>query len=298
MFILKSYKKIASLFILCSITILCACSDTTQLTGSGSITAGSSTSEIRGVLAFDPTPEFYETFTAPSIQGKYYNNFTWTAAIATMSGGCAASVDRLGLTATTVEDTGNGFMSFTVNAGLPLTGAEIVTNRNDFHYGLYEVRMKISPIPGVVNAFFWQSAGATIVEEIDIEFLTNESSGSSGIMRCTIHPKPDNQEHLDPLHQQLVNLAFNPSDAFHVYGFHWTENLLIYYVDGTEVCRFVRSEGAVIPTLSGYIWANCWTGNAFFGGGPPTANATMVYDWVKFWPEVGSSISTEYAEKN
>ena len=31
---------------------------------------------------------------------------------------------------------------------------------------------------------------------------------------------------------------------------------------------------------------NAWTGNANWGGGPPTQDASAVYDWVKFWPGV------------
>ena len=32
------------------------------------------------------------------------------------------------------------------------------------------------------------------------------------------------------------------------------------------------------------IMMNTWSGNANFGGGPPTQNSTSVYDWVHFTP--------------
>ena len=31
---------------------------------------------------------------------------------------------------------------------------------------------------------------------------------------------------------------------------------------------------------------NTWTGNPYWGGGPPTQQATSVYDWVNFSPNV------------
>jgi hypothetical protein len=44
---------------------------------------------------------------------------------------------------------------------------------------------------------------------------------------------------------------------------------------------------AAIPgTTGGYIMMTTWTGDATWGGGPPTENATSEYDWVKFWPNV------------
>jgi beta-glucanase (GH16 family) len=170
-------------------------------------------------------------------------------------------------------------------------GAEIKTFRKkDYHFGLYECRMKCSNTPGVVQAFFWQADGGNNSGEIDIEFLTKEFGSGTGKVHFTTHPKPANQGHFDPRHQQIIDLDFNPADAFHVYGFHWTEQVLTCYVDGDSVCVFNKSEGAVIPNVPGLIWLNTWTGNPNFGGGPPTADATQIFDWVKFWPESGTGI--------
>ena len=204
-------------------------------------------------------------------------------------------MDNLELTSTCAGDTGHGYIHMTVTAN-KLEGAEIITFRKtDYYYGLYEARMKLSSVPGVVDAFFWQSYpndGQT-VQEIDIEFLTKEFTSNSGSFHAVVHPRGD-LGYFDPRHQQIPQLDFNPAADFHVYGFHWTYEELNYYVDGELVASFKRSEGSPVPDRPGRIFLNCWTGSPNWGGGPPTEDATMVIDWVKYWPESDVGISAEY----
>jgi hypothetical protein len=51
------------------------------------------------------------------------------------------------------------------------------------------------------------------------------------------------------------------------------------------------ADGKVIQTLDnvalggdGIIMMNAWTGNPNWGGGPPAQDASVIYDWVKYWP--------------
>jgi hypothetical protein len=238
-------------------------------------------------------PEIHEPFTATAFTGLYYNSLTWVASIAGMTGGCKASMSNLSLSATCAGDTGHGFVSMKVPAD-SMGGAELITFRKtNYHYGLYEARMKLSPVPGVCDAFFWQSYNADTTEEIDIELLTNEFTSTTGKVHYCVHPKPAGMGWFDPRFQQIADLPFNPAAAFHVYGFHWTADSLVYYVDGAVTATFTRAGGTRIPSKPGRMWLNCWTGSPNWGGGPPTQDATMVVDWVKFWPEQSSGIASE-----
>ena len=44
------------------------------------------------------------------------------------------------------------------------------------------------------------------------------------------------------------------------------------------------TDPALKTDATGYIMMNTWSGNSNFGGGPPSQDATSVYDWVKFYP--------------
>jgi beta-glucanase (GH16 family) len=239
------------------------------------------------------TPELLEPFTATGFSGLYYNNLTWVVSIATMTGGCLASKNNVTFATTCAGDTGHGFVSMKVPAD-SMGGAELVSFRKtNYHYGLYEARMKLSPVGGVCDAFFWQSFNGDTTEEIDVELLTNEFTSTTGKVHYCLHPKPAGMGWFDPKFQQIADLAFNPGAAFHVYGFHYTADSLTHYVDGVQVAQFTRAGGARIPKNAGKIWLNCWTGSVNWGGGPPTQDATMVVDWVKFWPEQTTGIASE-----
>jgi beta-glucanase (GH16 family) len=166
-----------------------------------------------------------------------------------------------------------GYLSLSVAAN-QLHGSELQSlTLPGYNYGKYESRIKVSSVPGVVDSFFWIQAPNYGPLEIDIEFLTDEFTNNVGKVHYTIHPS--NQTYVQ-------NLAFNPSDAFHNYGFQWTAGKVEYYVDGKAVYSF--SDSTLNSTAPGFIMMNTWTGNPNWGGGPPTQKATSVYDWVAFHP--------------
>jgi hypothetical protein len=163
-------------------------------------------------------------------------------------------------------------------------GGEIQTVKAhpDFGYGYYEVRMKVTDVPGVCVSFFWKEVDYG-PGEIDIEFLTNEpwiDSPDTGQVHYTIHPDWDVNGTAF-----TQDLPFNPSKDFHRYGFLWTPARLDYTVDGRIVKSFTNPPAAnLVNTNGGYIMMNTWTGNPDWGGGPPTADAVSAYDWVKYYP--------------
>jgi beta-glucanase (GH16 family) len=166
-----------------------------------------------------------------------------------------------------------GFLLLTSRANV-LRGGEIQTLPT-YSYGYYETRMKVASVSGLCDSFFWIEQGYG-PHEIDIEFLTNESwigSASSGQVHLTLHPSEQ---------AYILHLPFNPSRGFHRYGFLWRSGHLDFTVDGAVAHSF--DDADLATPVPGYIMMNTWTGAPDWGGGPPTADATTAYDWVKFYP--------------
>jgi hypothetical protein len=173
-----------------------------------------------------------------------------------------------------------GFLSLIVQANA-LRGSEIQTMiLPGYGYGYYETKMRVTPVPGVVASFFWQEAPNYGPREWDIEFLTNESwinSSNSGKVHLFIHPSKATH---------ILDLPFNPSLAFHRYGFLWVPGKITFTVDGKAAYTF--ADPSLSTAAKGFIMMNTWTGNPNWGGGPPTQDATTVYDWIHFYPDVSS----------
>jgi len=184
----------------------------------------------------------------------------------------------------TYDSQPGGYLLLTVRANV-LQGGEIQTVGtvgSALGYGYYEVRMKVTDVPGTCVSFFWKEIDYG-PGEIDIEFLTNETwitSATTGKVHYTIHPNWDTNGTA-----YTQDLAFNPSKDFHRYGWLWTPQKLSYTVDGLVVKTFTNPPAQnLVNTKGGYIMMNAWTGSANWGGGPPTKDATSAYDWVKFYP--------------
>jgi beta-glucanase (GH16 family) len=225
-----------------------------------------------------PVPTIFEQFNPPwdgvnSPDGIWRIAGTWVG-----TGGNTLRPENAELMET-YEGQPGGYLALTVRANV-LEGGEIQTLPT-YGYGYYEVRMKVATVPGVCVSFFWKEVDYG-PGEIDIEFLTNEpwlESESQGTVHYTIHPDWDVY---DTAYAQ--DLGFNPSADFHTYGFLWTPVRLDYTVDGAIVKTFTNPPAANLEnTMGGYIMMNAWTGNENWGGGPPTEDATVVYDWVKFY---------------
>jgi hypothetical protein len=217
-------------------------------------------------------PTIYEEFNPWS--GNTSPDGVWRiAGVWTGTGGNVLDPALAKLTSTYAGESSSGFLSLTVKAN-EMRGSEIQTLAG-YGYGYYEVRMKVSPTPGICDSFFWIEAPSYGSREWDVEFLTNEpwiSSSSSGKVHYTIHPSGKSY---------IANLPFNPSKGFHRYGFLWTPGKIDYTIDGQLSYSF--TDASLNSSAKGFIMMNAWTGNPNWGGGPPTQDATTVYDWVKFY---------------
>jgi beta-glucanase (GH16 family) len=158
------------------------------------------------------------------------------------------------------------------NSSPKWSGAEYRT-KDFYHYGKYEVSMKPIKNDGVVSSFFTYTGPSdnNPWDEIDIEFLGKDTTQvqfnyfTNGVGS----------------HEYLYDLGFDASEEFHVYGFEWLEDSIIWYVDGVAVHTATED----IPTTPAKIMMNVWPGigvdswlNAFDGQVPLQAE----YDWFQY----------------
>ena len=233
--------------------------------GNHSLTASTGTSG-------GPTPTLFQDFQpwsgTVSPDGNWQIAGPWVG-----TGGNTLQPQNVTFTDTFPGETNTGFMNLTIPAGQPLRGAEL-QSLDGYSYGYYEVRMMPSDVSGGVASFFLIGAPDYRQPEFDIEFLLNAENQ----VTFTNHPGSGTT---------FYNLSFDPTASFHEYGILWTLN-----ANGTAtisntiddiIVRTETSASFVQPPQGEFIMMNAWSGNANFGGGPPTQNSTSVYDWVKFY---------------
>jgi beta-glucanase (GH16 family) len=234
--------------------------------------------------------ETYQDFNPSDWNGKVSNDGIWRiAGDWNGTGGTLLKSNAVLITSMPGETT-TGFLQLTqTKAGANGTesGGE-AQSLTAYGYGYYECRMKVANVPGVCASFFLKERVPDVNPkygpyEFDHEFLTNESwitNPNIGLDHFSTHPLIDvNFKH---------NLPFNPSGAFHRYGFLWQAGKVDYTVDGVIV-HTVNSALLNKPDMTMYIMLNNWSnGNKNWGGGPPLQDATSIYDWVKFTPNVTS----------
>ncbi|MBA3704458.1 MAG: family 16 glycosylhydrolase [Bacteroidetes bacterium] len=238
------------------------------------------------------TPQIYQDFLPWT--GNLSPDGIWR--IAGVWNGTGGQLDpaNVAFTQTYPGETSQGFVYLTQTDNAPAgseSGAEI-QSLTTYGYGYYEVRMKVTDVAGVCAAFFTKegtnvSGKLTYGElEFDHEFLTNESwlsSSNIGKDHFSTHPNMD----VNYIH----NSSFNPSLAFHRYGFLWQPGRLDYTVD--KVIVHTTTNSGLNTTVKNFIMINNWSsGNVNWGGGPPQKNAITIYDWIKFYPNV-TSIPTD-----
>lgn len=147
----------------------------------------------------------------------------------------------------------------------------------DFYgYGKYEVSMKAIKNDGVVSSFFTYTgpSDSNPWDEIDVEILGKDTT------KVQFNYFTDGKGN----HEFLYDLGFDASEDFHTYGFEWTSDSIVWYVDGVEAHR----ADANIPTTPGKIMMNAWPGigvdgwlKAFDDSNLP---ATAEYKTISFTP--------------
>lgn len=182
-----------------------------------------------------------------------------------------------------------------INNNGQFLGAAIQT-RSEFMYGKWEARLKPTNVRGVLNSFFtidWDDMNTPnpddgTKQEIDIEFLTNYFTASSGQVHYAVHATGKTSFNTNP----DIYLDFNPSDDFHVYGFEITPERIQWFVDNTVLKTYTYSENPYSPSIDSpyQLKLNVYTQNGGWVGGPPTPGVECIYqiDWIRFIPYTGN----------
>lgn len=191
-----------------------------------------------------------------------------------------------GLTRANVLTSQEGILRLRVNGG-DGAGGQINSAQGDLSYGVYRARVKAPPATsgpqGSCGAFFFYRSD---VEELDFEFL----SARYGYVYFVVQGGDAFRIPVE-----------DPAQRWHVYEFRWYPGEVRVYLDGAPaVGDRVRTGGsyeedqvlesgvevatrANIPSRTGKLMLNHWSGNGW-AGSPPAGDAEMLVDWVEYRP--------------
>ncbi|WMJ72037.1 family 16 glycosylhydrolase [Cytophagaceae bacterium ABcell3] len=155
-------------------------------------------------------------------------------------------------------------------------GAEVRTFET-FKYGKFEVRMRSCKGSGVVSSFFTFYDEPDFPQnwnEIDVEMLGRYDHE---VQFNTIIGRHNMKEHRQ-------TLDFNPHEDFHVYGFEWYPDSIVWFVDGVRV---YAQSGDRIKKMNQpqKIMMNVWPPNIWAWSGVWDESILPVcaaYDYVKY----------------
>lgn len=238
----------------------------------GSSTGGSSSGGTGGGVA----PTFADEFNGTEVDTSVWQIGTW------VEHGGQTGVDRV-----YVED-GKLHMVFINDSSAGYLSSAIQT-REEFLYGRWEVRLKPSSEPGVLNSFYtidWDDTdnpGSTddgTKQEIDIELLTHSFGPGVGQVHYAVHADGLTSFGTNP----DIDLGFNPSDDFHVFGFDITPEHIQWFVDGQVLLTYTYSEEPITIDAPYMLKLNFWTSTNWVNG-PPAADVSCIYeiDWIRFY---------------
>ncbi len=217
-----------------------------------------------------PVPSFEENFSGP------LNSAIWQVAGWQEHGG-QTSPERC--------FTKDGYLNMIFINDPSLTPAfrsAALQTKQSFLYGLWETRLKPTSVPGILNSFYtidWNDGNGT-KQEIDIEFLTYTFGPGKGKIHFAVHASGLTSFNLNP----DIELGFNPSDDFHVYGYDITPERIQWKVDGKVLYTYTYAGNDITINSPYQLKLNVWSATGWVNG-PPPANTTATYqiDWIKFY---------------
>ncbi|MBL8949554.1 MAG: glycoside hydrolase family 16 protein [Myxococcaceae bacterium] len=174
-----------------------------------------------------------------------------------------------------------GHLVQVVLPGSPYRGGSIETN-GEFGYGRWQARLRPSSVPGVLNSMFikdWDDRQTPadgndgLKAEVDIEFLSYTFSGDTGKVWLAVHFDGQQQ------YGTMVDLDFNPSKAFRIWGFDVLPNQVRWHVNGKFIHTYKFPAEKIAPRYE--MFFNSWTRPDWING-PPAAEARYLVDWVRF----------------
>lgn len=180
---------------------------------------------------------------------------------------------------------GEGHLVQTLAAGEPPRGGSIQSTK-EFGWGRWIARVKPSAVPGALNSFFtkdWDDLTTSDSEhdgkkaEVDIELITRTFGPDRGEVHLAIH-----LDKRPRLFEVDIPLDFNPSDAFHDWGYDILPDRVVWHVDGKFLHEWKYTKEDFVD--EGYeVFFNSWANKKWIGG-PPVEDAKYLIDSVKFYP--------------
>ncbi len=163
-------------------------------------------------------------------------------------------------------------------SGKPYASGEYRTN-NFYGYGKFETKLKAAKGSGLVTSFFTYSGPADSLphDEIDVEILGKDTTK----MQVNYFVNDVGG------HEQMIDLGFDASTAYHNYAIVWSASNIKWYVDDKMVWMVSSSSCTPLPTTPGRIMVNLWAGTGVDGWlGPFTYPGTPIYaqyDWIQYF---------------
>ena len=217
---------------------------------------------------------FFEDFKGSSIDESVWTIATWSE-----HGG------QCGWERCYVKD---GYLNMMlINDGNILSSA--IETKQTFLYGRWEARLKASSVPGVLNSFYtidWDNKSTEeprdgTKQEIDIEFLTYKFGENKGEVHFAVHAQGLKSFNTNP----DIELDFDPSKDFHIWGFDITPEQIEWFVDGKTLFIYKYKENDIKINSPYILKLNHWTQKDWILG-PPEQGVESRYliDWIKFTP--------------
>jgi len=181
---------------------------------------------------------------------------------------------------------GEGHMVQTVLAGGPPYYGGSMETVGEYGWGRWVARVRPSPVFGVLNSMFikdWDNRqtpeqnGDGTKAEIDFEFLSHSYGPGYGEVHIAVHFSD-----AKPLFAMDIPLDFNPSDAFHEWGFDILPDRIVWHVDGKFLHEWIYTDTHAMNENYEFFF-NSWTKPTWILG-PPAKDAHYHIDWVRFYP--------------
>ncbi len=229
--------------------------------------------------------EFFEDFEGDGVDTDVWHIATWE--------------EHGGQTGTERCYTEDGYLNMVfINDSEEGYLSSAIQTREEYLYGRWEARLKPSDVSGVLNSMYtidWNNTADGTSEnngtkqEIDIEFLTFSFGEGAGEVHYAVHAEDRESFHTNP----DIELDFDPSLDFHVWGFEITPEYIEWFVDDEVLLRYTYSENDITIDAPYQLKFNVWSSDGWVNG-PPESDTECLYqiDWIRFTP-AGSGVKPE-----